>query len=45
MQDDPTPVLTPDHPEPKAFDDAADAVAQLEWLYEQATTFLSRLPF
>ena len=42
MQDDPTPVLTPDHPEPKAFDDAADAVAQLEWLYEQATTFLAQ---
>jgi AMP nucleosidase len=42
MQDDPTPVLTPDHPEPQAFDDAADAVAQLEWLYEQATTFLAQ---
>ncbi|MEY3533001.1 MAG: hypothetical protein RI979_1025, partial [Pseudomonadota bacterium] len=42
MQDDPTPVLTPDHPEPKAFDDAADAVARLEWLYEQATTFLAQ---
>jgi AMP nucleosidase len=42
MQDDPTPVLTPDHPEPQAFDDAAEAVAQLEWLYEQATTFLAQ---
>ena len=41
MQDDPTPVLTPDHPEPQAFDDAAHAVACLEALYEQATAFLA----
>lgn len=35
------PVLTPDHPEPAAFSDAAEAVARLEALYVQATGFLS----
>ncbi|MEY4984560.1 MAG: hypothetical protein RIR62_2826 [Pseudomonadota bacterium] len=35
------PVLTPDHPEPAAFADAAKAVARLEELYAQATGFLS----
>ena len=35
------PVLTPDHPEPAAFTDAAEAVARLEALYAQATGFLS----
>ena len=40
MHDDPVPVLTPDHPEPQAFDNAARAVARLEELYAQATGFL-----
>ena len=40
MQDDPIPVLTPDHPTPQAFDNAALAVARLEALYAEATSFL-----
>ena len=41
MQDDPIPVLTPDHPEAEFFDNAALAVARLEELYAQATGFLA----
>ncbi len=41
MQDDPIPVLTPDHPEAEFFDSAALAVARLEELYAQATGFLA----
>jgi len=41
MQDDPIPVLTPEHPAPEAFADAAEAVARLEELYLQATSFLA----
>lgn len=43
MHDDPNlPVLTPDHPETETFTDAAAAVARLEQLYAQATTFLAQ---
>lgn len=42
MQDQPLPVTTPDHPEPALFHDAAAAVARLEALYVEATTFLAR---
>ncbi len=42
MHDDPNlPVLTPDHPDTEFFTDAAAAVARLEQLYAQATTFLA----
>jgi AMP nucleosidase len=40
MLDDAQPPLTPGHPEPESFDDAAAAVARLELLYTQATSFL-----
>ncbi len=42
MQDQPLPVATPDHPAPALFHDAAAAVARLEALYSEATTFLAR---
>jgi AMP nucleosidase len=43
MHDDPNlPVLTPDHPETETFTDATAAVARLESLYLEATTFLAR---
>lgn len=42
MQDQPLPVTTPDHPAPALFHDAAAAVARLEALYAEATTFLAR---
>jgi AMP nucleosidase len=35
------PILTPTHPEPQSFMDAAAAVAHLEALYTQATEFLA----
>ena len=35
------PVVTPDHPAPEAFTDAAAAVDRLEALYTQATGFLA----
>lgn len=41
MQDESPPVLTPDHPAPQSFDDAAAAVARLELLYDQSTAFLA----
>ncbi len=40
MLDDALPPLTPDTPAPQAFTDAAEAVALLQDLYNQATTFL-----
>ena len=43
MHDDPNlPVLTPDHPSTESFTDAAAAVARLEQLYAEATTFLAQ---
>ena len=42
MQDDPTPLLTPDQAAPQSFDDAALAVERLESLYQDATSFLAR---
>ena len=42
MQDERPPILTPDHPAAESFTDAAAAVARLEALYTQATTFLAR---
>ena len=43
MHDDaPLPILTPDHPAPEVFTDAAAAVARLEGLYAQATAHLAR---
>ena len=42
MHDDPVPVLTPVHPAPATFTDAAAAVARLESLYFEAIGFLSR---
>jgi AMP nucleosidase len=41
MHDDTTPILTPEMPEPEAFDDAVAAVARLEVLYADATAFLA----
>ena len=41
MHEDGTPVLTPDHPAPKAFTDAAEAVTRLEQIYAEATGFLA----
>ena len=40
MLDDALPLLTPDHPAPEAFDNAAAAVDRLQDLYDQATAFL-----
>ncbi len=42
MQDDPTPLLTPDQAAPQFFDNAALAVERLEALYQDATGFLAR---
>jgi AMP nucleosidase len=42
MLDDALPPLTPDHPAPALYSDAAAAVAALETLYHQATGFLRR---
>ena len=42
MQDDKTPVLTPDHTTPQNYDDAAKAVSRLETLYAEATAFLAK---
>ena len=39
MNDDTAPVLTPENPSADAFDNAAEAVARLEQLYAQATSF------
>jgi AMP nucleosidase len=42
MQDQSQPILTPETTGPESFTDAAAAVARLEALYTQATTFLAR---
>ncbi|MEY4305084.1 MAG: hypothetical protein RIT52_1259 [Pseudomonadota bacterium] len=42
MQDDPTPLLTPDQAASQSFDNAALAVERLEALYQDATSFLAR---
>ena len=42
MNDDSIPLLTPPHPVPQAFTDAAAAVTLLENLYTEATEFLAK---
>ena len=42
MNDDSLPLLTPPHPAPRAFTDAAAAVTLLELLYTEATEFLAK---
>ena len=42
MNDDSVPLLTPPHPGPQAFTDAAAAVTLLEQLYADATEFLAK---
>jgi AMP nucleosidase len=42
MNDDDILVMTPDQHEPQIFTDAAAAVARLEELYDESTSFLSR---
>ena len=42
MNDDSLPLLTPPHPAPQGFTDAAAAVTLLEHLYTEATEFLAK---